>query len=97
MPDEEFLLRNLASIHIQQEAYSDPGDCQLHCFVLKRRRFLGISRRSVQGDFFYAPTPFEYLTPSMRQIKLCKIRNKVVEDLRTMMATAGAGSIKTRT
>jgi hypothetical protein len=76
MPDEEFLLRNLASVHIQQEAYSDSGDRQLYCFVLKTCRFLGIYCRSVLGDFFYAPAPFEYLTPSMRQIKLCKIRKR---------------------
>ncbi len=53
LSDEEVLLRNLASVHIQQKAYSDPGHRQLHCLVLKTPRILSHSQSPDFGAAFF--------------------------------------------
>jgi len=70
--DEEVLLRNLASVHIQQKAYPDSGHRQLYCFVLKTPRIWSYLQPPALGGFFYAPSQFEHLTACIRQIKLWK-------------------------
>ena len=76
--NEKILLRNLASIYIQQKANFVSCYCKLYRLVLSRSGLFHSFGRSFLNGLLYINRKLKYLTKSAHQIKLIKANPPII-------------------